>query len=73
MKIQEYFTKEGNKFNYDEQGEIRTELIKFITDLKNPNIINGLYSNEITNIPYDSLPENMDESRDNFVRLLTTP
>jgi hypothetical protein len=73
MKIQEYFTTEGDNFDFDEHGEIRAVLIKFITDLKNPNIINGLYSKEITNIPYDDLPGNMNEYTDNFVRLLTTP
>jgi hypothetical protein len=73
MKIQEYFNTEGDNFNHEEHGEIRTVLIKFITDLKNTNIINDLYSKEITNIPYDSLPGNMNEYTDNFVRLLTTP
>jgi hypothetical protein len=73
MKIQEYFTTEGDNFDFDEHGEIRAALIKSITDLKNPNIINGLYSKEITNIPYDDLLGNMDEPTDNFVRLLTTP
>ena len=73
MKIQEYFTTEGADFDFDEHGEIRAELIKSITNLKNTNIINDLYSKEITNIPYDSLPGNMNEYKDNFVRLLTTP